>query len=615
MTLIPEKIINKADKLPLLPGVYLFKNSAGKVLYVGKAKNLRHRVKSYFQSSASLSPKTKLLVRRVAEIDYIVTDNEVEALILENNLIKKERPYYNVDLKDDKTYPYIKVTREDYPRIFVTRKIEKDGAKYFGPFTQVQILRKVLRTLLEVFRIRTCRYRLTDENVRQKKYPLCLDYHIHRCDGPCQGLVTREEYGEMIEQAVRFLKGQTDLLIHDIKEKMKQHSKKLQFEKAKILRDRLKTLEKYTGNIQKVEQAGWRDSDIVAYAGEEKFLVIAVFIVRGGKVINRQLFSFTGREETNETDLIRNFIEDYYLKKADYPGEILLPREIPGLEPLSRYFRENELSVKIVVPKKGNKKKLLEMVRKNARLTLEELKLKAVERRKDFIPGNVAALQKDLNLKNPPLRIEGFDISNIQGTDSVASLVCFINGKPRKSEYRVFKIRASSQPDDFAMIREAVRRRYAGVKERGGSFPDLIVIDGGKGQLSSALSALEELGLAKQPVISLAKRLEEVFVPGLAEAQNIPRTSPGLKLLQQVRDETHRFALYHHRKQRKKRTLRSELEKIPGVGKKRRDTLLKYFGSLKKIKEASPEEIASVPGISGKIAEEICAYFLKAGEN
>jgi len=609
MTTQSKILTDKVKQAPAQPGVYIFKNRDEKILYVGKAKNIRNRVKSYFQKGHDQSAKNRLLVKNISDVDFIITDNEVEALILENNLIKKNKPYYNIDLKDDKTFPYIRITKEDYPLIYVTRKIEKDGSKYIGPFTQAQILRQVLRTLQEIFKIRSCRYSLNDKNVRQKKYALCLDYHIHRCDGPCQGLVSKAEYRKIIEQATYFLKGHSDILIREMTLEMKAHADSRNFEQAKEVRDKLVILKKFVGNIQKVETLDWADRDIIALARDEDLATIVVFIVRSGKVINRQIFNYSKLLYDTDEEIFESFLEDYYLGNDDFPGEVIIPSGMGELTGLKNYFLHREQKVDLVIPQKGNKKKLLGMVQRNARLHLDEIKLDRLKKRLDYVPHNVTTLQKDLHMEHPPHRMECFDISNIQGSDPVASMVCFLDGSAKKSEYRIFKIRSRQTPDDFAMIREAVFRRYKRVKDEQTSMPDLIIVDGGKGQLSAAYGALEELELTSIPIISLAKRLEEVFLPGFSEAQNIARTSSSIKLLQQIRDEAHRFAVTHHRKQRKKRTLTSELTTIPGIGEQRRIQLLKYFGSLKKIKEADLEAIKSVPGLPENIAVDIYNHF------
>jgi excinuclease ABC subunit C len=604
----------KIEMAPHQPGVYQFRNATGKVIYVGKAKVLKQRVRSYFQDPRQLSAKTRILVRHIAAVDYIVTDSEVEALILENNLIKKLRPRYNISLKDDKTFPYIRITNEAYPRVFVTRKLERDGSSYIGPFTQVKILRQQLQILQETFRIRTCRYPLDDANVAAKKYPLCLEYQIGNCDGPCQDLISRSAYNKIIAQVRAFLQGKTGEVIAELESEMQTAAAALDYEQARYLRDRIRTLTNYAGNRQKVEAADLTDRDIIGLAHEDNLAAVVVFQVRAGKIINKQNFRFANMLHADDSEILRSFLEDYYLNNDLLPEEILLPQEIADMSELQAYLHGQKQNVNFVFPKIGGKRKLLALAEKNARYEVEDLKLERLKKRKDYIAHNVLSLQRDLSLEVPPKHMECFDISNIQGTDAVASMVCFIDGKAKKSEYRIFTIRSKNSPDDFAMLYEAVLRRYSRLQKEKQKLPDLIVIDGGKGQLNAARRALEEIGLAQQAVISLAKRLEEVFIPGFSEAQNIPKTSSSLKLLQQIRDEAHRFAVSHHRRQRKRRTLHSRLDRIPGVGPQRREQLIRHFGSIKKVAAADLDDLKAVPGLPQRIAEAVYEYFHREGE-
>lgn len=604
-----SNIENKIKNAPTNPGVYQFLNNQGQIIYVGKAKNIRNRVRSYFQKSNALNTKTQILVKNISDVEFIVTDSEVEALILENNLIKQNKPRYNIDLRDDKTFPYIRITNEPYPRVFVTRKIERDGSKYIGPFTQVKILREVLRVLQHTFKIRTCRYRLNDSNVAAGKYALCLDYHIGRCDGPCQALISREEYREIINQVVHFLNGKTDEVIKELNEMMHLKAKVQQFEKAKEIRDQIETLKQYEGSTQKVEHTDLIDRDIVAMAHEDSMAAVVVFQVRSGKIINRQQFDFSNVLHATKEEIMKSFLEDYYLKRQDFPKEIILPFSVEDIEEIHEFICQFRSSTRFIFPQMGEKRKLIQMAERNAKYIVDDMKLQRLKKRKDYIPHNISALQRDLNLEQPPKVMECFDISNIQGTDPVASMVQFENGKPKKSEYRIFKIRIKETPDDFAMMREAITRRYKRLKDENKSMPDLIVVDGGKGQLNIAYDVLTSLSLQQIPLISLAKRLEEVFVPGISDAQNLPKTSSSIKLLQQIRDEAHRFAVSKHRQQRKKRTLTSVLDQIPGIGANRRTQLLNYFGSVKKVKAASLEQLISVPGMPHKTAENIFQFF------
>ncbi len=598
----------KLKRVPAKPGCYLFKDKTGKILYVGKAGVLRNRVRSYFQKSRPYHPKLEALVRKIADIEWIVTDSEVEALILENNLIKEYKPRYNVSLRDDKSYPYIRITNEDFPRVFVTRKIVRDGSDYFGPYTDVKKVRFVLKTLQRIFPVRSCKFNLTPEVIRQKKIPLCLDYYIKKCQGPCQGLQSKEDYQQMIAQVRRFLKGKTADLVKELRAKMEERAKNLEFEEAALLRDRLKALEEYR-NSQKIVQSDSLDRDVVAVAMEDKETCALVFRVREGKVIGKQHFFLKQAMWKDESEVIDAFLRQYYFNTDDVPQEIFLQTEVESAQALQQWLsQKSQRRVTVVVPKRGEKRKLVEMAVTNARYLLDELQLQKMKR-EQTVHFTVQALQRDLRLSKPPLVIECFDISNIQGSDPVASMVCFENGKPKKSAYRKYKITVKDTPDDFAMMREVIERRYRRLLEEKKRLPDLIMVDGGKGQLSSAVQILRKLGLENQPVIGLAKRLEEVFVPGESEARMLPRTSSSLRLLQQIRDEAHRFAITFHRQRRAKRTLHSELDEIPGIGPKRRNQLLQTFGSVKNIARASVRELVEKGKLPQSIAEKVAEYF------
>ncbi|MCB0290104.1 MAG: excinuclease ABC subunit C [Calditrichaeota bacterium] len=604
----PAAVEAKLKNLPTQPGVYLYRNENDKVIYVGKAKNLRNRVRSYFQSSRNHDPKTRRLVKRIRRIETILVDSEVEALILEANLIKEHRPRYNVFLKDDKSYPYIRITKEPFPQVFVTRRIIKDGSKYLGPYTDVKQLRHIMRTLTKIFPVRSCKYLLNESVIAAGKVKLCLDYHIKRCQGPCEGLVSEEDYNAMIRQVEQFLKGRTRELVTELQERMQREAEAMRFEAAARLRDQIEMIENYHFLAQKVELTDLLDRDVVALAQEGEDACGVVFKIRDGKVIGRQHFYLDGVAENSEQEILVNFLQQYYLNPDECPRQILLPAELGEEQALLEQWlsQRSDQRVEFVVPQIGEKKKLINLCQKNARFLLDELQLQKLQR-KDQVPFNVQELQKHLNMERPPRRIEGFDISNIQGKDAVASMVCFVDGRPKKSEYRIFKIRSKDTPDDFTMIHEAVFRRYKRQLAENRPLPDLILIDGGKGQLSSAIQALTELGIAVpgQPIIGLAKRLEEVFLPGQSEAMNIPKRSSGLKLLQQTRDEAHRFAITHFRKQHKKSTLKSPLDDIPGIGPARKKHLLTTFGSLKRLKEASLEELREKGKLPEKLAQTL----------
>jgi excinuclease ABC subunit C len=604
-------LAEKLDSLPPNPGVYQFKNADGKVIYVGKAQSLRSRVRQYFQQSRAADPKLDALVSKIADVELIVTDSEVEALILEANLIKKLKPRYNVSLKDDKSYPYIVITNEPFPRVFVTRKVVRDGSRYFGPYTDVKTMRFALKTVRDIFMIRSCNYDLADDSIAKRKFKVCLDYHIKKCEGPCEGLVTRRHYNEMIDKVGQILKGKIDFVVESLQQEMGQQSSQLQFEEAAKTRDRLRALSVYSER-QKVVDVRHVDRDIIALAVKGDDAAGVVFKVREGKVLGSHHYYLSNVEGRQEGEVLESLIERHYLEHEDIPGEISVSAPIASAELVGSWLaKKSGGAVELDVPKAGEKARLLSMVRRNAEFLLEGLELQRMKRG-DFVPHSVQALQRDLRLPALPRRIECFDISNIQGSDSVASMVVFVDAKPRKSEYRKFKIRTVSGPDDFASMREVVERRYSRLLEAEEQLPDLIMVDGGKGQLSSAVAVLQRLGLAAVPTIGLAKRLEEVFVPNDSDAVTIPRTSSGLRLLQHIRDEAHRFAITYHRAVRTKRILATELDLVKGVGKKRATELLEAFGSVQGVKFATEEQIAEIVG--PKLAAEIKEFFAEEGQ-
>lgn len=595
-------IEEKLSNLSTQPGVYLFKNASNKVVYIGKAKNLRNRVRSYFQPSRPYDNRVAVMVRQVNDVETVIVDSEVEALFLEATLIKKHKPRYNVNLKDDKSYPYIRITNEPFPQIFVTRKRVRDGSKYLGPYTDVKQLRTIMKTARKIFPIRSCKYYMDDEVIKAGKVKLCLDYHIHRCQGPCEGLIDQVEYNRMIAQVEKFLKGKTKELVAELEQLMEQQAAALNFEEAARLRDQIQKIENYYFNAQKVVLPDSMDRDVISIAVEDEDACTVLFKIRDGKVVSRQHFYLGGVDKTQPQEILAGFLKQYYLAADFYPDQILLPFSLEDEQELMETWLANSANhkVEIFIPQIGEKKRLVDLGQKNARYLLDDLLLQKLKR-KDFVAYSVRELQKALHLESPPKRIEGFDISNIQGKDAVASMVYFFNGKPKKSEYRHFNIRTKNTPDDFSMMREVVYRRYKRMLDEQKPLPDLILIDGGKGQLSSAVEVLRELGLESQPIIGLAKRLEEVFLPGKSDPINIPKRNAGLRLLQHLRDETHRFAITHFRKRHKKSAMRSVLDDVKGIGPKRKNHLLKTFGSLRKVKEATLEELSQ----QGKLPEEV----------
>ena len=597
---LSEHLRFKLDALPASPGIYLMKNRDAQIIYIGKAKSLRSRVRSYFQESGHDGRRQfNTLVRNVADIDYILTATEQEALILEATQIKAHKPRYNILLKDDKKYPFIRITDEPFPRIFSTRDVVRDGSRYLGPFSNVRAMHATLDMMHKIFPVRSCESQLPSDKVK-----LCLDYHIHRCEGPCKELVNREDYQKSIDSAVRFLQGKNAEVIKELQRRMEEASTELRFEKAATYRDQLEALESMRAR-QKVVLDASIDRDVLAVARSDDEACCSVLEIREGRLLGKKHHFLGGIMESTSEEILSAFVRQFYLQTDFIPAEIHLPVLLPEADEIAAWLSsKNGGKVTLATPQRGTKAEMLEMAEKNAAFLLEERQLKR-ELQKDRIPQSVFALQRDLHLNAPPRRIEGIDISNFQGTDSVGSLVCFVDGKPRRSQYRHFKIKDIDRPDDFASIHQVVLRRFRGLQERGEDFPDLLMLDGGKGQLSSALEALRELGLENQPVIGLAKRLEEVFLPGQSKPLLLPKTSASLRLLQVLRDEAHRFALQHHRKLRGKRTLTSALDTIPGIGPTRRTTLLQTFGSVRRLREVSVEEIAQVKGFSLKLAEEL----------
>jgi excinuclease ABC subunit C len=595
----------KLDALPVQSGVYQFKNADGKVMYVGKASNLRNRVRQYFQKSRAPDPRVESMVTKIVDVELVVTGSEVEALILEANLIKRLKPRYNVVLKDDKSYPYIVITNELFPRIFVTRK-KIPGGRYFGPYADVKTLRFALKTVRDIFMIRSCNYDLTEESIAAGKFKVCLDYHIHKCEGPCEGLVTAEHYNRKIGQAAQVLKGKTDTAVQSLEEEMEKYSGQMRFEDAARVRDQMRALGVYTEK-QRVVASKEVDRDIVGLVAKGDDACGVVFKVRDGKVVGSQHFYFGNVEQKEPGEIVELLLQRYYLDTEDIPSEIVLSDTPFSADIIGDWLKKRRGdTVSLEVPTGGEKAKLVAMTRNNAQYWLDELEIQRMKRG-DFIPHSLKALQRDLRLENLPRRIECFDNSNIQGSDPVSSLVVFEDAKPKKSEYRKFKIRSVVGPDDFASMKEVVERRYSRILSEQGPMPDLIVVDGGKGQLSSAVEVLEKLGIANTPIIGLAKRLEEIFVPGQSEPIQLPKTSSGLRLLQQVRNEAHRFAITFHRQLRSKRILQTELDLIKGIGKKRATELLDAFGSVQGVKFATEDQLAEI--IGEKVAAKVKEYF------
>ncbi len=604
-----DELRSKLEALPTEPGIYLMKRKDGEIIYIGKAKNLRSRVRSYFQEAGYDGRRQfKALVRNIADLDCIVTATEQEALILEATQIRAHKPRYNIQLKDDKKYPFIRITNEPFPRIFATRHVVRDGSRYLGPYSNVRAMHTTLDMLRKIFPVRSCDFNLPSQGVR-----LCLEYHIKRCEGPCEQKVDEAEYKRTVDNAVRFLRGRNSEVLKLIRERMETASEALQFEKAARYRDQLQALESMRAR-QKVVMDGPVDRDILAIARSDDEACCSVLEVREGRLLGKKHHFLGGIMDSTDEEIISAFTRQFYLQNDFIPSEIHLPVLPEDAADIGAWLSERmDAKVELFAPQRGAKARMMDMAEKNAQQMLKERQLKR-EMKRDRVPQSVYALQRDLNLQMLPRRIEGIDISNFQGTDSVGSLVSFVDGQAKRSQYRFFKIRDLEGPNDFASIHQVVTRRFSGLLERGEDLPDLLLIDGGKGQLSSAVQALREVGAEHQPVLGLAKRLEEIFLPGQTAPILLPKTSASLRLLQMLRDEAHRFALKNHREQRGKRTLTSSLDDIPGVGPKRRNALLQLFGSVQRIRAASVEDIAAVPGFSLQLAEEIKRYLEPAAQ-
>ena len=593
-------IETKLKIVPDKPGVYVYYDQSKTIIYIGKAKSLKNRVRSYFRGN-SQDPKTQVLVSKIADMEWIITDTEVEALLLENNLIKQHVPRYNIMLKDDKTYPYICISNETFPRVFSTRNIVQDGSRYYGPYTDQSHVKRLIKVIYKTFPVRTCRRKIEDGG--DPKDEPCLQYHLGNCKAPCIGKILKNEYQETIEEIIRFLNGNTRPVISRLTEEMEQASENLDFENAARLRDRLLVLKKYT-NSQSVVQTDFMSRDVVALALADHDAIVTIFRLREGALIGRERFHLKHIEHQDRQEILKDFIRSYYSNTSLFPKEVFIELD-EDIQLFEDYLKKiSNKTIKIVRPERGKKAKLFTLAKKNADMLLKEILLQKMKL--SIQPTKmVEALQQALNLSVPPLRIEGFDISHFQGKETVASMVYFENGTAKRSAYRKYIIRSVDKPDDFQSMREVVERRYSRLLKENAILPDLILIDGGKGQLGIAKDVLNDLGLNNIPIIGLAKRLEEVFIPGYSQAQNIPKTSPAVILLRRIRDEAHRFAITFHRDKRGKSMVKSILDDIPGVGESRRKKLLSTFGSVQNIRKQTAEDIAKKTSVPLKLAVTI----------
>jgi len=593
-----NKLREKVRLLPDAPGVYLMKNERGRVIYVGKAKMLSGRVRSYFQKGEAHDLKTGKLVSAIRDIDYIVTRNEVEALVLECNLIKEYRPKYNIRLKDDKRYPYIKLTNERFPRLLLVRSVENDGAEYFGPYTDVKAVRRILGLMKTVFTLRDCIGERFVERERE-----CLNFQIERCPGPCTGRIDEEAYGEIVNGARLYLRGRSDELRRLLEERMTRLSASRRYEEAARIRDQLGNLERMSRRQLAVDPGGG-DRDVVALAREGETACGVVMKIREGKLLGTETFLVPVSATDDDSIIYENFFKMYYHSATDVPGRITTQEVMKERVLIETWLAEKRGSrVRLTRPVRGDQRRLLELARKNA-----SHKIIADTRPEQRSMEILSELKRAVGMVSTPFRIEVFDISNIQGAEAVGSMVTFRDAEPLKSGYRHFKIREVEGSDDFAMLAEVIRRRARHIREGRDRAPDLVMVDGGRGQVSAARKALDESDVPSIPVIGLAKREEEIYVEGRAEPIGLPRNTNALKLLQRMRDEAHRFAIEYHRSLRSRRLEHSELDEIHGVGRARKLLLLHEFGSIEGLRRATRDEIASVAGIGGRLAARIYGH-------
>jgi len=606
MVLTSGLIAEQLKQLPNSPGVYLMKDAEGNILYVGKAANLHHRVRSYFGAGQKLSPKLQRMIARVNDVDFFVTGSEQEALILELNLIKRHHPRYNVRLKDDKTFPYLKIDlNQDWPRVHITRRLEEDGGRYFGPFASAKSVRQTLKVIKGIFPFHSCSRTITGTDTRP-----CLEYHINRCLGPCIGAVSKQEYAEVIKQVILFLEGKQEKIVRELESKMKEASDSLDFEKAALLRDQLQAVNRVVEG-QRIAATVRGEQDVIAFAQDNDQAYVQVFFIRSGKLIGRESFILQGTRFEEPYQIMTGFIKQFYNSAPYIPPLLLLQHPVEDTNIIEDWLQSKRgAKVRIQVPRRGNKSQLVKIVAENARQGLEQLKIKQIAT-PTALATALAEIKEALALPGLPYRIEGYDISNIQGKAAVGSMVVFDQGKSKPSHYRRFRIKTVSGADDYAMFQEVLKRRFKRSSDASNAWallPDLVLIDGGKGQLNAAREAMCEAGAESVPVASLAKENEELFVPRKKQPIVLPHSSPGLQLLQRLRDEAHRFAITYHQRIRKRETFASALDSIPGIGPKRKRALLKQFGSVQSIQAASKEELAATKGMSQSLAKIIKEY-------
>jgi excinuclease ABC subunit C len=612
MSDIKERLQIRLASLPESPGVYLMRDANGHVIYVGKALVLRDRVRSYFGQTAQRDAKTARLVGDIADIEWIVTESELEALILESQLIKRHHPRYNIRLKDDKRYPYIKITmQEEFPRVLVVRRMAEDGGRYFGPFTSSQAVHQSLDLIRRIFPYRTCNREITGKDRRP-----CLYYHIERCSGPCIGAISRDAYRQTMERIALFLEGRQEEVVASLRKEMEAASEQLEFERAARIRDEIAAITQIIER-QRIVSAHLHDHDFVAFARDDGDACVQVFFVRNGRLIGRDYYVLGGAADASDDEIVRSFLIQFYEQSSSIPPEVVVPSDLDNLPILEQWLRQRRGSrVMIKVPKRGDRRAVLDLAQENAVETLRKLRAEWQADRSKHVEA-LTQLQETLGLEEPPSRIECYDVSHTHGFGATGSMVVFVQGAPSKSDYRRFRIRQATGGDDYAAMAEVLRRRFAranaaseraeesGRSSRWALMPDLIIVDGGKGQLRAALEAVADSGVDHVPIAALAKREEELFTPESPEPHLLPRGSQGLYLVQRIRDEAHRVAVSYHRSVRRKQSTASVLEQVPGIGPRRRQALLRAFGSIDGIRGASLEELTSVPGITPAIAQTL----------
>src|SRR5438445_1942080 len=591
----------KIARVPDRPGVYVYRDGKQQVLYVGKAASLRSRVRSYFQESRPRDPKTDALVRQIRDLEYIVTDNELEALMLEANLVRRHRPRYNIILRDDKHYPFLKLTtNEEFPRLVVARKVQHDGARYYGPFYPATAMRETLRLTRQLFPLRTCSITIDGSLERP-----CIQYAIHRCNAPCTGWETREGYARTVDDVAHFLEGRDEELARRLTKEMEEAAAELKFERATVLRDQIQSLNKVRER-QKIISTDDVDQDVVGVVRQGSDACVELFFVRKGRLVGQEPFFFDKVAGWTDGEILSAFVRQFYGKAVTPAPEILLSEELPEAELTGEWLSTlAERRVQVLAPQRGSKRQFVAMAEANAAIALQN-RLLSRDNRQQLV---LEELQRALDLPGLPNRIEGYDISNIQGTEQVGSMVVWENGGMKKDDYKRFKIRTVSGADDFGSLREVLGRRFGRALEQGSVLPDLVLIDGGRGQLNVGLQVLQELGLDYIPVAALAKQQEEVYVGDSREPLLLDPTSPALHTLQKIRDEAHRFAITYHKKLRGQRTIQSALDAIPGVGPTIRTSLLKTLGSARRVRESSVAELAAVPKVTPKMAQKIYEHF------